>query len=127
MKKKVKIIILLFITLTFLVLYSYNLRIKDKNETRNLRENDEIVKVQIIDKYNNIEKIHENCKEEKYELVDIIIDGIYYYNVGIRTKGSSIYTYLKINNSDRHSYKIKLDYMNEKQKYKRKYRVLFKY
>lgn len=119
MKKLKKIILLIFISILIAILYSHNERIKSRNEARISERKDEIIQVQIIDKYNNMDIIHENYRDENYEVVDMIIDGNYYHNVGIRTKGSAIYVYLKYHDSDRHSYKVKLDYVNKEQQYKR--------
>lgn len=118
MRKWIKVIIIFFMIITAMVLYSYNQKTKEKNEVRVSGDIGKIIQIQIIDKKNSMEKIHENYKDEKYQVVDIIIDGNYYCNVGIRTKGSAIYTYLKQNDSKRHSYKVKLDYSVKDQKYK---------
>lgn len=126
MKKTGKIIVLLTIIFIICLLGFYRKKINQDNEVRN-NEDDELIEVNIIDKNNNLSKIYKKPQEEKYVLVDIIIDHNYYYNVGIRTKGSSIYTYLKMNNLNNYSFKVKLDYINKDQKYKRNDRNIFKY
>lgn len=94
---------------------------KDINE--NLYDSGEIqaqsiIKVEIIDKYNRMKELYANPKEEKYVIVDIILNGKYYKNVGIRTKGSTVYGYIaKSRNPERFSFKIKLDYIEKDQKY----------
>lgn len=88
---------------------------------------EEIVKVNIIDKYNNIKQLYKDAEKEEYVLVDIEIGDNYYTDVGIRTKGSSIYAYLKYYRSDRYSYKVKLNYKNKEQEYNRNDRNLFKH
>lgn len=126
MKRKGKIIILVFIILTISVLVSYKKKMNAINETRS-NENNHIVEVNIIDQNNNLSKIYQKPQKEKYVLVDMIIDHNYYYNVGIRTKGSSVYTYLKRNKLNNYSFKVKLDYLDKDQKYKRNDRNIFKY
>lgn len=126
MKRIGKIIVLLTIVFIICLLGFYRRKINQNNEVRN-NEDDELIEVNIIDKNNNLSKIYKKPQEEKYVLVDIIIDHNYYYNVGIRTKGSSIYTYLKRKNLKNYSFKVKLDYINKEQKYKRNDRNIFKY
>lgn len=126
MKRIGKIIVLVSIILTIAVLVSYKKKINAINETRS-NENNHIVEVNIIDQNNNLSKLYQKPQEEKYVLVDMIIDHNYYYNVGIRTKGSSAYTYLKMNKLNNYSFKVKLDYLNKDQKYRRNDRNIFKY
>lgn len=125
MKKNKKIIILIFIVvLALIVLYSY------REKTNRIKMDDEtikIIEVNIIDKNNKIEQLHKDAEKEEYVIVDIMIDGNYYSDVGIRTKGSSIYTILERYGSDRYSYKVKLNYTNKEQNYKRNERTIFEY
>lgn len=121
-----KIIILLNIISIICVLGIYRNKVTKINETRNYK-NDGMVEVNIIDKYNNLQKIYKKPQEEKYVVVDMRIDNNYYYNVGIRTKGSSVYTYLNMNKLDNYSFKVKLNYINKNQKYKRNDRNIFEY
>lgn len=91
---------------------------KNKGDSE-IIDSSEIVQINIIDKYNNIETLHKNARKEEYVLVDLTIDGIYYRDVGIRTKGDTIYTYFKRSKSTRFSYKVELDYTYKNQNYKR--------
>lgn len=110
MKKIIRVIwiIIIIIIITILSIYKKNI----------LKNENGIYKINIIDKYNNMQELYKEPSKEKYVLTDISINGIYYKNVGIRTKGSSIYSYLKNKKSNYHSYKIKLDYIEKKQNFK---------
>ena len=110
MKKIIRVIwiIIIIIIITILSIYKKNI----------LKNENEIYKVNIIDKYNNMQELYKEPSKEEYVLIDISINGIYYKNVGIRTKGSTIYSYLKNKKSNYHSYKIKLDYREQKQNFK---------
>ena len=113
MKKTVKILIFFIILLILFFLVYY----KESRQEKKVDPNN-IIEISVIDKYNKIKEIHENPEEEKYVLVDVIIDGIKYKDCGIRTKGSVIYESLKKYKIENYSYKIKLDYRNKNQKYK---------
>lgn len=114
-KKKIYYIFFIIIIL-LLTIYKYN-----HNETeKKLIElsSDKIAEINIIDQYNNMEKLYEDPEAEKYVLVDIFINGEYFKDVGIRTKGSTIYNVIrKSSNPKEHSFKIKLDYVDENQNY----------
>lgn len=120
MRKVKRYIVVFVILLIVCVLYTYNHKQKTINQTRVGKDGDigEIVEIKIIDKYNNMEKIYKNSQLEEFVLVDAIIDGQYYHSVGIRTKGSYIYSHLRKYKSTRYSYKLKLDYMDKEQQYK---------
>lgn len=113
MKKTVKILIFFIILLILFFLVYY----KESRQEKKVDPNN-IIEISVIDKYNKIKEIHENPEEEKYVLVDVIIDGIKYKDCGIRTKGSVIYESFKKYKIENYSYKIKLDYRNKNQKYK---------
>lgn len=113
MKKAIKILILFIILLILFFLVYY----KESRQEEKVDPN-KIIEISVIDKYDKIKEIHKNPEEEKYVLVDVIIDGIKYKDCGIRTKGSFIYESLKKYKIENYSYKVKLDYRNKKQKYK---------
>lgn len=113
MKKTVKILIFFIILLILFFLVYYKENRKEEKVDPN-----KIIEISVIDKYDKIKEIHKNPEEEKYVLVDVIIDGIKYKDCGIRTKGSIIYESLKKYKIENYSYKIKLDYRNKNQKYK---------
>lgn len=110
MKKLIKAIWIIIFIITIIILNSYKKNI--------LKDEKEIYEINIIDKYNKMQELYEEPSKEEYVLIEISINGIYYRNVGIRTKGSTIYSYLKKEKSNYHSYKIKLDYREEKQNFK---------
>lgn len=76
MKRIGKIIVLLTIVFIICLLGFYRRKINQNNEVRN-NEDDELIEVNIIDKNNNLSKIYKKPQEEKYVLVDIIIDLFY--------------------------------------------------
>lgn len=117
MNRMIKIIVILIIILAICVLWIYKKRINRESQLQK-NTNNEIIEVNIIDKKNNMQKICKEPQKEEYVIVDMTIDNLYYQNVGIRTKGSSIYGYLKANNLENYSFKVKLDYINPNQTYK---------
>ena len=64
-----------------------------------------------------MQKLYSRPDAEEFVLVDMIIGDRYYADVGIRTKGSSIYSWLDHYKSQKFSYKVKLDYINRNQEY----------
>lgn len=121
--KKEKILRILIIILLIIVLVS---AVAIKNANNKPKKNMSFLKIKIIDKDNNMQKLYDNPEKEEYVLVDLFIDGCKYKDVGIRTKGSAIYSFLKIYNSDLYSFKVKLDYKNKNQNYKRNDRTAIK-
>lgn len=117
MKKIIRKIIVFSIVFMVMIIYKQKHNIDINNQNREIQIPRETIQITIVDKYNNMKYLHEKARAEQYVLVDIIIDGNYYYNVGIRTKGSVIYQYLKKHQSDLFSYKVKLDYTNSEQRY----------
>ena len=117
MRKEVKIISTIIIILIILIVSNYKEKMLEKFSTR--KENNElrIAEVQIIDRYNRLQELYDDPRLEQYVPVDIIIDGQYYTYVGIRTKGSVIYNILETFRFDNYSFKVKLDYIHEEQKY----------
>ncbi len=113
MKRNLKLIIILIILILIALLCYYkNHKPQEINNTIS-----EIKEIKVIDKYDKIKEIHENPEKEKCVLVDVIIDGKYYTNCGIRTKGDAIYEAIKKNHIDSYSYKLELDFMNPEQNY----------
>ena len=111
---------MIYILIVIVIILAIN--IKKYIQKRNTEENSntsKIIEIEIIDKENNMQNLYENPEKEEYVEVDIIIDGIYYKNVGIRTKGSSVYRYISSNNNGKnlYSFKAKLDYINKNQNY----------
>ena len=117
MKKSIKITTFIIIILVIIFAYYKKIEINNNFEENNI-DNYGMIKVQIIDKYNKMQELYDNPEEEKYIQADIIIDDIYYNDVGIRTKGSSIYEVLRREGLDNYSFKVKLDYRVKNQRYK---------
>ena len=92
-----------------IVCLCYKMNIKN-----NTIDKTKIIEISVIDKYKKIEKIHKNPEKEEYVLVDIVIDGNYYRDCGIRTKGQTIYAAIKKHKTNNYSYKVKLDYRNKR-------------
>lgn len=112
----IKKIIYLGLIITIISLLFYNNKV-NKNEKETIQA-EQILKIEIIDQYNLMQQLYKNPHKEEYVLVDIVINGQYYKDIGIRTKGSSIYSYIKKSgNPEKHSFKIKLDYINKEQEY----------
>ena len=117
MRRKIRIIVTISIIAIILLIYEYRQNLLKEYSTRKEINKEHVIEVQIIDEYDQINKLYENPKEEEYVEADIIIDGNYYSNVGIRTKGDVIYNILHEFNLDNYSFKVKLDYKNKEQKY----------
>lgn len=117
MRKILRIIIVFTIILSIILMYNYKEKINEENATRKEIDNKKIIEVQIIDQYNKMYQLYENPEAEQYVEADIIIDGQYYNNVGIRTKGSIIYKTLDVLKLDNYSFKVKLDYKDKDQRY----------
>ena len=114
-KKKIYYV---FLVLLIILLLFYKSNHKEIEKQLIEISPDTIAEVKIIDQYNNMEKLYEDPEAEKYVLVDIFINGEYFKDVGIRTKGSTIYDVIKkSSNPKKHSFKIKLDYVNKNQNY----------
>lgn len=110
--------ILLIMLCVVLIIYRENFlqnNCKESNEDNGNLDNVDILEINIIDKYNQFNELD---KKEEYKLIDLRIGKEYYKEVGIRTKGSTVYYLLEKNDSKNYSYKIKLDYKNKKQNYK---------
>lgn len=127
MSKKNKMIIWIVIVIIISILLPFRNKIYNRNITRTKKSASDKINVTIIDKDNKIEELHKYPEQEKYIQVDAIINGKYYHNVGLRTKGYSTYQYLRRNDRDQYSYKIKLNYVHPEQRYERNSRVSFKY
>ena len=107
----------LIITVISLLFYSNKINKKNENKKETIQA-EQILKIEIIDQYNFMKQLYEEPYKEEYVAVDIVINGKYYKDIGIRTKGSSIYSYIKkTDNPKKHSFKIKLDYINKEQEY----------
>ena len=117
MRKRTRIIIAIVIFILFIIVFLQRNNLLQKYNKRVKSGSTDIISVCIIDEENNMQQLYKNPKLEQYVEVDIIIDGIYYNDVGIRTKGSTIYNYLK-HNKGNYSYKVKLDYNDVEQKYR---------
>lgn len=117
MKKLIRIIVLWIIILILFKLYNQKNDIVEYNTLPNNEDITEVLEINIIDKYNNMSKIYEDPKTELYYEVDMVINGIYYYNVGIRTKGTTIFYWLEDNDSNKLSFKVRLNYKNPEQNY----------
>lgn len=115
MKKLKKLVIVVVIIITIFILLGYREKFQNENDKRGVNKSNEIISVQIIDKNNQLENLYENATKEEYIIVDFMLNDIYYKDVGLRTKGSSVYTHLKNMKSDYYSFKVKLDYMNSAQ------------
>ena len=115
----IKKIIYLGLIITVISLLFYSNKINKKSENKKeIIQAEQILKIEIIDQYNLMKQLYEEPYKEEYVAVDIVINGKYYKDIGIRTKGSSIYSYIKkTDNPKKHSFKIKLDYINKEQEY----------
>lgn len=117
MRKLYRIIVLWIIILLIFYFYNQKISISELNALPNNQDIENVLQINIIDKYNNMEKIYNNPSAEEFYEFDLIIGDIYYYNVGIRTKGSSVFKWLEKNNSTKYSFKVMLNYRNENQSY----------
>ncbi len=71
--------------------------------------NDKVIDIKInIDKTEYADML-KNAQDEKYKSANIIFDGVSVENVGFRTKGNLTLKSLKESDSDRYSFRIKLD------------------
>lgn len=117
MRKLYRIIVLWIIILLIFYFYNQKISISELSVLPNNQDIENVLQINIIDKYNNMEKIYNNPSAEEFYEFDLIIGDIYYYNVGIRTKGSSIFRWLRKYDCDKYSFKVKLDYRNPEQSY----------
>ena len=117
MKKLIRIIVLWIIILLLFKMYNQKNNITEYNTLPNNKDISKVLEVNIIDKYDNMAKIYENPMTEQYYEVDLIIDGVYYYNVGIRAKGTTIYYWLEDHDSNKLSFKVRLNYKDPEQNY----------
>ena len=114
MKKITRIIVVSIILTLICILYNYKVNFRTE-KSQALRET--FTNVKIIDDRGNMQKLYSRPDAEEFVLVDMIIGDRYYADVGIRTKGSSIYSWLDHYKSQKFSYKVKLDYINRNQEY----------
>lgn len=70
---------------------------------------DKIHKIEIITSDGDFEKILEDPEAEEFYSADITVDGVSVDNVGFRTKGNSTLRSVANSDSERYSFKIKVD------------------
>jgi len=68
-----------------------------------------IISIDIIADEDDWQEMLDNAINEQYIMVDIIINGEKFKNVGIRPKGNSSLTQVANSNSDRYSFRLKFD------------------
>ena len=117
MKKLIRIIVLWIIILILFKMYNQKNNITEYNTLPNNKDISKVLEINIIDKYDNMDKIYKDPVAEQYYEVDLIIDGVYYYNVGIRAKGTTIYYWLEDHDSNKLSFKVRLNYKDPEQNY----------
>lgn len=69
----------------------------------------DIISVEIIADEEDWQEMLENAINEQYIMVDVIVNGTKFQNVGIRPKGNSSLSQVVNSESDRYSFKIKFD------------------
>lgn len=79
---------------------------------------EDIFEINIISNEDKWQEMLDNAINEEYIQVDIEINGQKYESVGIRPKGNSSLTQVVSSDSDRYSFKIKMDQYVEGQNYK---------
>ena len=69
----------------------------------------EIISVEIIVNETDWQDMLDNAENEQYIMVDVIVNGTTFTNVGIRPKGNSSLAQVASSNSDRYSFRLKFD------------------
>ncbi len=81
----------------------------EDKDYRNLFEADQIIDIKIDISAQNLQSIVDDPTAEEYYSANITVDGVAVTNVGLRTKGNSSLNSIVKSDSDRYSYRIKLD------------------
>lgn len=115
-----KINIIVAVTVVFALITSIALMIIENlhNENGGMKTETEyatkifgtdIISIEIIADEADWQEMLDNAKSEQYIMVDVIVNGTKFQNVGIRPKGNSSLSQVVSSDSDRYSFRLKFD------------------
>ncbi|MGO1580168.1 MAG: CotH kinase family protein [Peptoniphilaceae bacterium] len=116
--KKINIIVTLALSLSLLISIVFVVIGNKQNTDAMLKTEleyeteifgEDIISIEIISDEKDWQEMLENAINEQYIMVDVIVNGTKFQNVGIRSKGNSSLTQVVNSESDRYSFKLKFD------------------
>jgi hypothetical protein len=116
--KKVNIIVAVAVVFALIVSFAFigigNIKVKNgttQNEVEYASKifGTDIISIEIIANGSDWQEMLDNARSEQYIMVDVIVNGTKFENVGIRTKGNSSLSQVASSDSDRYSFRLQFD------------------